>query len=430
MQTINKINISTTYYILLIIYLSTTSIFAENILTWRDCVRITQKNNPELASAAENIKMSEANIGIARSPMLPNVEANSSVSKSKSETQFGPVEQDSYSYGIEGRQMLFDGLKTFSDVDKSKEDLKISRYRYQAVSSNVRLGLRNAYISIMKAQENIEISKKIEKRRKQNYDLVKLRYEAGREHKGSLLTAEADYAQAVYEVKQAERDIELAREELRKIMGTRSMPELKVEQNFSLSEKHDSDPDIKMITDRNPLLNEMVHQYESAKFNTKSSKRNFFPKVYGFLGAGRSNNEWPPDKTEWNAGVQATMPLFEGGRRIYETKRAIAGEKYYKAELKRIEDSILFTLQQKWIEFKNAVDNISVREKYLKAAEERSLIVEAQYTIGLVSFDNWIIIENTLVQAMKNYNNARANALVAEARWIQAKGETLEYDKE
>ncbi len=400
----------------------------EKKLTWKECVRIAKTNNPELKAAKESVNAAEADIGIARSPMLPQVNANSSASKSKSETTYGDVEQDSYSYGIEGRQMIFDGLKTFTDVDKVKENLKAKRYRYHATSSNIRLNLRNAYISIMKSQENIKLSNKIAKRRKQNYELVELRYKAGREHKGSLLTAEADHAQALYEVKLAERDIELAWEDIQRTMGIKKILALKVEPDFSISEQLKDGPEFKTIANKNPLLNEMTHLYESAKYNTKSAKLNFFPKVYGFLGAGRSNTQWPPDKTNWNFGAQVTMPLFEGGRRIYETGKAASNEKYYKAEVKRVRDSVLYTIKQKWVEFQSAVDNIAVREKYLKAAEERSKIAEAQYSIGLVSFDNWIIIENTLVQALKNSLNARANALRAEARWIQAKGETLDYE--
>ena len=73
------------------------------------------------------------------------------------------------------------------------------------------------------------------------------------------------------------------------------------------------------------------------------------------------------------------------------------------------------------------MEQIKVQQKSLQAALERSQIAEAQYSIGFISFDNWIIIENDLVSAKKSYLTARANALRAEAQWVQAKGETIEY---
>jgi len=68
-----------------------------------------------------------------------------------------------------------------------------------------------------------------------------------------------------------------------------------------------------------------------------------------------------------------------------------------------------------------------VKEKSRAAAIERAKIAEAQYSTGFTTFDDWIIIENALVDAKKAYLEAQASALIAEADWIQAKGETLEY---
>jgi hypothetical protein len=47
----------------------------------------------------------------------------------------------------------------------------------------------------------------------------------------------------------------------------------------------------------------------------------------------------------------------------------------------------------------------------------------------MIAYDNWTIIEDALVRAKSALLDAEANALLAEASWIQAKGETLEYEK-
>ena len=77
----------------------------------------------------------------------------------------------------------------------------------------------------------------------------------------------------------------------------------------------------------------------------------------------------------------------------------------------------------------NAAQSVDVQQKVLAAGQERSNIAEAQYGVGFISYDNWSIIEDNLVQYKKAYLTAQANALLAEAQWIQAKGETLEYAK-
>ena len=69
---------------------------------------------------------------------------------------------------------------------------------------------------------------------------------------------------------------------------------------------------------------------------------------------------------------------------------------------------------------------MQVQRKFLQAAQERAKIAQAQYASGLVSFNEWIIIENELVNAQKSFLNVETTALIAQANWAQAKGETID----
>jgi outer membrane protein TolC len=90
-------------------------------------------------------------------------------------------------------------------------------------------------------------------------------------------------------------------------------------------------------------------------------------------------------------------------------------------------DGVTLTLEQSWTNWQNAIDTASVQKEALQAAEEREKIARVEYTNGLITFDNWTIIEDALVQAQKTLLAAQANAFIAEAQWIQAQGGTLEY---
>ena len=72
---------------------------------------------------------------------------------------------------------------------------------------------------------------------------------------------------------------------------------------------------------------------------------------------------------------------------------------------------------------------MGVQKEVLDAATERAKIAAAEYSIGLLSYDNWIIIENNLVTAKRTFLSTQRDALIAEAGWVQAKGGTLDYDE-
>ena len=58
---------------------------------------------------------------------------------------------------------------------------------FNRVAARIRSDLKSAYSDLMYAQENRDLARKILARRKDNLDLVELRFEGGREHKGLSL---------------------------------------------------------------------------------------------------------------------------------------------------------------------------------------------------------------------------------------------------
>jgi len=118
--------------------------------------------------------------------------------------------------------------------------------------------------------------------------------------------------------------------------------------------------------------------------------------------------------------------LYEGGSGRAGVARARAVVSREEADLKSGLHGMLDLLEERWKLYMDARQYVAVRKKFLEAAVERAAIANAQYSNGLISFDDWVIIEDSLVSAKKEFLNAGANLLVAEAQWIQSKGEGLD----
>lgn len=400
--------------------------YSQDILVWEDCVAEAKKNHPDLISAAEKVKQADADKAIEISSALPQINGTLLSKSAKASTG---ATADTYSYSVTGEQLIFDGFKTLHDISSSSKTFKAEEYNYRVTSSNIRLNLRNSFIGLLRAQELIILTKDIAKRRRQNFELVKLRYEAGREHKGSLLTAEADLANAEYEVKQAERNIILYQRELSKEMGLEKLNLMSVKGEFSIARDYDIKPNIENIADTTPFLQELIAEKEAARYDLKSEQADFFPEVYLNGSAGKSNGNWPPDNDTWSFGMSVTVPIFAGGSRIVDIRKAKSKLRQTEADERSGRDSVLFTLEETWKDLKDAIENLSVREKFLEATKERARITVAQYETGFISFDDWVIIEDNLVSTKKSYLNAQATMLKTEAYWVQTIGGTLEYDE-
>ena len=416
----------TSYIIILFIVSCAAPCFPQDVFTWEDCVRIAKKNHPDLISAAEKVKQARQDKAIEVSSVLPQIDAAASGKSAKASSG---TTADTYSYSITGEQLVFDGFKTLHDISSSSKTFEAEEYNYKVASSNIRLNLRNSFIGLLKAQRLIILTKDIAERRRENVRLVKLRYEAGREHKGSLLTAEADLANAEYEVRQAERNIVLSQRELLKELGLQKLSSTRVEGEFFVAEDYDIKPDIERLADTTPFLKELIAKKEASRHDLKSEQADFLPQVYLNGSAGKSSSDWPPRSDTWSFGVSVSLPIFEGGSRIAEVRKAKSKLRQAESEERSGRDSVLVTVETTWKDLLDSVENVSVREKFLEAAGERAKITQAQYETGLVSFDDWIIIEDNLVNAKKYFLNTQADMMISEAYWIQAIGGTLEYDE-
>ena len=396
---------------------------AQEVLTWSDCLAEAKKNHPDLISAQETVNQSQAAKQITASTLFPQVNSDLSANRAKASGKTA----NTYSYGVDGTQLLFDGFKTMNNVKGALENIEASRQGYRFTSSQIRYRLRNAFIDLMRAQELITVTEDIVKIRRDELILITLSYESGLEHKGALLTAQANLAQAQFERAQAQRNLEVVQRQLTKEMGRTRLVPLYVKGELVINFANLEKPDFEALAKNNPSLQKLIFQENAAAFGVKSAYGNFSPKISASSGAGEAGSTWPPEKDQWNAGLALSLPLFEGGLRTAQVDQAKALYRQAQANTRSSSDGVVLALEQTWATFADAVERVKVQQKVLEAAQERSKIAEAQYSVGFISYDNWAIIEDNHVQAKKSYLDAQANALLAEAAWVQAKGETLEY---
>jgi outer membrane protein TolC len=399
---------------------------AQEVLTWEGCIKEAAKNNPDLISATEAIKESEAAKKITASNEYPQVSASLSASKSKAGSDHSV---DSYSTSLSASQLVFDGKKTINNVKAAGENIQAAKHNFRYTSSGVRQALRAAFVNLLKAQEMTRIAQEIYEIRRGNLELITLRYQSGLEHRGALLTAEANLSEAQYNINASGHDLRVAQMNLSKQLGRGKWAALSVQADFAVRDIPDEKFDLEPLVIKNPQVLKIIAQKNNAEFNLRSAYGNFAPSVSVSANTGKTGTTFFPQNAEKGLGLSLNLPLFEGGLKTAQVAQAEAVLNQLKENERSTKDSVIATLEQYRASLLEAVDNVDVQNKSLLAAVERSKIAEAQYSIGTISFDSWTIIEDNLVSAKRSYLNAQADALLAEANWILAKGETLEYQQ-
>jgi len=395
-------------------------------LTWPACLEEARRSNPELAGSRSQVEAARQRETAARGQLFPQISASAGTSRSQNE---GSAAGNSFSYGLSGRQLLFDGLRTWNEVTQAGENFRAAEFSYRERSAVILLNLRQAFVDLLLQQARISLTREIAARREQNVKLVRLRYEAGREHRGSLLQAEAQLARAQFELKQSERNLGLAQFELARQMGRREYPPLTAVGELSTPLTPVQAPEFGELTRKHPQVQRAEAQVKAAQAGLQTTQGSFYPSLSAQGSLGRSAGEWPPEKDHWSVGLSLSWDVFTGGRRWAQTATARAQLLSAEADQTVASQAVYEQLLQRWTQFQNAIDQMGVNQKFLEAARERSRIAEAQYATGLLAFDNWTIIEDDYATARKNVLADQAGAMNAEAAWIQAQGGMLEDAK-
>ncbi|NTV66913.1 MAG: TolC family protein [Chlorobaculum sp.] len=400
------------------------SALAVETLDWAQCLAEASGHHPDLRSAAEKVRQSEAQRDIVKGGLLPTVSATAGGERSGSSAASA---NGAWSYGVNASQLLFDGAKTSSQVKSAKETVKASQYNESEVSVSTRYALRTAFVQLLTAQKQVALADEITVKRRQNLRLIGLLYQSGTEHIGSLSKAQADLAEAEFEVSQSRRGLELSQVVLGTQLGRTSFGALRVTGQFTASELSRQLPDFDVIVRDNPTYLNLTAQKDAAGYSLQAARSAFMPSVSLSTGFGNSAfRQIPPDRIDWQTGVNLSVPIYAGGSGKAGVAKARAVVNQLNADEESLYLSLMRSVEQAWKSFVDASEYVDVQKKYLAAASERARIADAQYSAGLVSFNEWTIIEDNLVSAKKSYLNAQSNLLFAEAAWVQAKGGTLE----
>jgi len=415
-------------YLVLVMFISilTSPLHAEELLTWQQCISETRDAHPDLYSALALLQQAEADKRITGGSLLPQLSLSLSSRESGTTSKGGSL-SSSHSYSVSAQQLLYDGHKTDNQIARTKEAIKGAQYNYRAVSADLRFALRSAFTQLLKSQELVGLAGEIAARRQNNVRLISLRYQGGREHIGSLRQAEADLAQAEFEVSQARRGLVLAQTILASALGRDSHQPIKVQGAFKAADFSTAKPDLALLAKNNPSFQQLDTKSNAARYELAAARSAFLPQLYVTSSIGNGSvDRLPFDALEWNAGVTVSVPIYEGGSGRARVAKAMAVVSQQNAEEKSGYLQLFNLLEQSWKSFLDARQMVVVKKKFLDAAMERSSIANAQYSNGLITFNDWVIIENNLVNAKKEYLNAGADLLIAEAQWIQAKGEGLD----
>jgi outer membrane protein TolC len=393
------------------------------MLTWEACVTEARTRNPDLREARYSLSASSARRNAAFGGFLPRVGASVSASDSGVPPRFRGVDPG-YGAQITASQSLFSGFSTVADAMRACAAYRREKSRLRQTEADLRQRLRRAFVDVLYGQTNVKVQESMAARRLSNAELVRLRYEAGRENKGSAMRAQADAQQADFEAARAKRALVLARQKLARELGRDEFsPSFETEGDWS-APAPPGNPDLARLAMETPAVTQSQANEDEARAQYLSAAAPFWPSVDASASISRDGPAWPPPPSSesWSVGASISYNLFSGGRDFFSLLASRAAARSAKVALSSDIRDTRVALQETLFSYTDAHENVKIRQQYLEAARERAEIARAQYGNGLLGFVQWDIIEGELVESERSIIAARRDSLNAEAAWLRSLG--------
>lgn len=387
-------------------------------LVWEASIEEAAAGNPELRAARANLAAAGYSASAAHSGNLPQLSAGAGYSDSSgSATTTGT----NYSTSVSLSQNLFSGFQDSARIERGAANLTQAEAGLATAKARLSQELKSAFAGLQFAQDNVTLTEKIAQRLAENLRLVELRFEGGRENKGSLLLTRATLAQARYENLQAQQALASAQALFARVLGRAEPEGLQVIGGVPVTAPGTT-PDFRQLVQQTPDLLQARAQERSAQADVTLARAGFYPSVDLTGSMARVGEDWTPDSDRRTVGLNLSIPLLSGGRDYYTTKSAASTLEAVSSNKDNVERQLLVRLKQAYASYVESVEKLKVDQAFLEAAVTRAEIARSRYNNGLMSFEDWDRIENDLIQRQKIFLQSQRDRVTAEAAWEQAQG--------
>ena len=151
-------------------------------------------------------------------------------------------------------------------------------------------------------------------------------------------------------------------------------------------------------------------QVDAARQSLLSSRLSYVPSLSGSFSAFASSEAYSTgEKTGWKASLDLSVPLVMGGARAASTSKASATVSDAEAALSAVQLSVA---QQ----VRNAVTDLDVSAKRLEVAGRQLALAEEGARVAQHSFEEGLVDQATVLDALDRLDMARASQIDASAR--------------
>ncbi|UAM98202.1 TolC family protein [Polaribacter litorisediminis] len=436
--------------IVIVAFLSTIQIYSQEILTKKEALEITLKNNFGIKIATNNLEIAKNNSNILNTGFLPTATLTSGADYRRNnqsliftdrntgddaEISGSGIVSKTYNASLGVNYTIFDGLGRKYNYKQLLETYNLTELQARETIENTYLQLFTIYFQIARLSENKDNLQKALSISKNRLKRAQYQYDYGQSTKLEYLNAQVDVNNDSITYISAKQQLSNAKRGLNVILGvdkeTNYIVETEVAYNKLLNL---ADLEEKTIAN-NSLLKQNEKNIAISEFNIKVNQSNYFPTLgfnasYGFNRTENENLINPfgaklITSDGLNAGLNLTWNIFDGGgtkTRLANAKIALDNQQIL---LEQQKANITNNLKNTWENYKNQLFILSAQEQNVLTTKNNFNRTEERFKLGQITSVEFRQAQINLINAKTALNNAKFDAKLIELQLLQLSGDIM-----
>ena len=360
-------------------------------LSLNDCLSLARKYNPVLSATREKVQELVADYQAARAKFFPRLvllsyydrQPPNRFSPGGALTNFELFKREGFT-GVTGKQLIFDGLKTYYNTQAAQWGTKAQKQEVQRTADEVAFTVTEAFYRLVEANENLKVAQEALKQRQEFAKLTEAFYQAGKVTHLDSFRAQSQVSDAEQARVEAENAVRLAREILARTLG---LPEqIQVGIRGQLPQQFVPAAAVPALwqetVQNNPEIKRLDLELSQSQSAIKASRGGYFPEVSLQAASDVRHRDLGGTKPEWIGGIFMEYPFFEGGLTKAQVAKA-SSQNLQLLEKKRDRlNGLKVDLTTAWKDQENARQGVAATRQTVATNEEAYASAQALYRHG------------------------------------------------
>ena len=379
-------------------------------LTLPQAIKLALTNQPLLKQAVEDVNAAEAKIKEQKSFYYPRVNGDISYTRigpvptiQFGETGFTLAPNNNYDAHISASQLVYDFGKRSALVDLVKSYKLSSEDKLKLIKNNLSYQTVKVFYTILFTRKSIDVKNEQINTLKKHIELTNKKVQSGSATDFDVLTTEVRVASAENQKIDLENNLNKEKIYLKSLLGWPSDKEMNLSGNFKLDTSlFNNDSLIEEAFQKRPEM-KLANDVENSALVSKQVASLTDRPTLNIIANYGFKNGYEPNldvlRGNWAAGINASIPIFNGNLRDAKVEEAEASLKSSSAKILELQRQIRSQVELAAADLKASKLKIKTSELQVKQARDAVSRAEVRYRDGVITNLDLIDAETVLSEA-------------------------------